>query len=134
LYITSFVEGTLFVFFNIAEVAALPRVVVKAQLPAATAQNEAAFGIAGMLGPGLGTFLYQNLSRGLPYVVDSVSFAVSVVTLFFIRAEFQTERSQASRNLRGEIRQGLAWLWRQPLIRFMAVLTGGINFVHAAAL
>src|SRR5204863_250057 len=37
LYANAFIEGTLFVFFNIAEVAALPRVVSKAQLPAATA-------------------------------------------------------------------------------------------------
>ena len=39
LYAAALIEGTLFVFFNIAEVAAMPRVVPKAQLPAATAQN-----------------------------------------------------------------------------------------------
>jgi MFS family permease len=33
IYIVCFVEGSLFVFFNIAEVAALPRVVPRAQLP-----------------------------------------------------------------------------------------------------
>jgi MFS family permease len=35
LYAAAFVEGSLFVFFNIAEVAALPRVVPAAQLPQA---------------------------------------------------------------------------------------------------
>jgi MFS family permease len=35
LFLVSFIEGTLFVFFNIAEVACLPRVVAKEQLPAA---------------------------------------------------------------------------------------------------
>src|SRR6266700_3059305 len=39
LYLVSTIEGTLFVFFNIAEVACLPNVVAKEQLPAATAQN-----------------------------------------------------------------------------------------------
>ena len=39
LYLVSAIEGTLFVFFNIAEAACLPRVVSKEQLPAATAQN-----------------------------------------------------------------------------------------------
>src|SRR5687767_4847689 len=49
LYVVAFVEGTLFVFFNIAEVAALPRVVPKEQLGDATAQNMSTFGVAGMI-------------------------------------------------------------------------------------
>ena len=50
IYIASVVEGSLFVFFNIAEVAALSRVVTKDRLlPQAAAQNDAAFGVAGVL-------------------------------------------------------------------------------------
>src|SRR6266496_4543766 len=37
LYIVSLIEGTLFVFFSLAEAACLPRVVAKEQIPAATA-------------------------------------------------------------------------------------------------
>src|SRR5438552_3071981 len=48
LYVTSFLEGTLFVFFNIAEAASLPRVVSKAQLPQAAAQNQSTFAVAGI--------------------------------------------------------------------------------------
>src|SRR5437879_10773591 len=40
IYAAAFIEGSFFVFFNIAEVAALPRVVPKDQLPQAAAQNE----------------------------------------------------------------------------------------------
>src|SRR5262249_9827587 len=39
LYLISLLEGALFVFFPLAESAALPRVVAKGQLPAATAQS-----------------------------------------------------------------------------------------------
>src|SRR5579883_560513 len=46
LYVVAFIEGTLFVFFNIAEVACLPRVVTPEQLPDATARNQATFGVA----------------------------------------------------------------------------------------
>src|SRR5262249_8718606 len=77
-YLASLIEGSLFVFFNIAEVAALSRVVVKEQLPAATAQNEAAFGVAAIVGPSFGTFLYQTLGRSAPFIADAVSYAVSV--------------------------------------------------------
>lgn len=32
-----------------------------------------------------------------------------------------------------EIREGVAWLWNQPLIRYMAFLNGGLNLVEAAS-
>lgn len=129
----AFIEGTFFVFFNIAEVAALSRVVEKRQLPQASAQNEAGFISANLTGPPLGAVLYEQVSRAFPFILDSISYAVSVVSLFFIKTEFQGDRSKVEqRHLIVEIREGLSWLWSQPLIRFMAFLTGGLNFVGAA--
>ena len=130
LYLVSLVEGTLFVFFNIAEAACLPRVVPKEQLPAATAQNMATDGITVLLGPSLGGALY-TAGRLLPFVADAVSYVVSVISLFFIKAKFQKERVAARRNLWIEIREGLSWLWHQPLIRFIAILTGGNNLINS---
>jgi predicted MFS family arabinose efflux permease len=130
LYFNALIEGTLFVFFNLAEVACLPRVVAQEQLPAATAQNEATNGISALLSPLLGAALY-SLRQTLPFLSDAVSYVVSVVSLLFIKTEFQAARALARRKLRAEIGEGLAWLWRQPLIRYMAVLTGGLNFVSA---
>ncbi|HEV8192603.1 MAG TPA: MFS transporter, partial [Ktedonobacterales bacterium] len=54
LYTVSAAEGTLFVFFNLAEVASLPRVVPKEQLPAANAQYSATEGTSALVGPALG--------------------------------------------------------------------------------
>jgi MFS family permease len=133
LYVCAFIEGSLFVFFNIAEVAALPRVVTKEQLPAAAGQNEAAFAAAGLIGPPLGGFLYQAIGRAAPLLVDAISYLLSVVSLLFIRTTFQQERTAPQRHLRAEIAEGMAWLWRQPLIRYMAFLTGGLNLVNAAS-
>jgi len=128
----SFIEGSLFVFFNIAEVAALPRVVPRGQLPQASAQNEAGFIAAFLAGPPLGGFLYQSVNKMFPFIADAISYAVSVVSLAFIRTKFQEERkSTEERHLGREIKEGLSWLWRHPLIRFMAFLTGGINFVNS---
>jgi len=131
LYIAAFVEGTFFVFFNIAEVAALPRVVAKEQLPQASAQNEAAFAAAQIVGPSVGTLLYQTLGRAAPFVADAISYVASVVSLRLIRTPFRAAPTAAKSNLRGEIAEGLRWLWRQPLIRYMAFLTGSINLVNA---
>lgn len=130
LYVVSAIEGTLFVFFNIAEVACLPRVVTREQLPAANAQNQATDGITTLLGPSLGGALYAA-SRSLPFLTDAISYTVSFVSLFFIKAKFQKERTVAQRALWIEIREGLAWLWHQRLIRFIAILTGGYNLIFA---
>jgi predicted MFS family arabinose efflux permease len=130
LYVVAFIEGTLFVFFNIAEVACLPRVVTPEQLPDATARNQATFSVSFTVGQALGGALF-GLGRVIPFLTDAVSYAVSVFTLRAIRTEFQGERKPATRKLRVEIMEGMSWLWHQPLIRFIAVLTAGVNFVYA---
>jgi predicted MFS family arabinose efflux permease len=130
LFIVSAIEGTLFVFFNIAEAACLPRVVPKSQLPDATAQNMATDGITVLIGPPLGGALYL-IGNVLPFLADAISYVVSVFSLFFIKTNFQEKRTVAARKLWVEIVEGLSWLWHQPLIRFMAILTGGNNLVNA---
>jgi MFS family permease len=130
LYLVALVEGSLYVFFNLAEVACLPRVVPAEQLPAATAANMATEATAAVAGPSLSGVLY-SLSAMLPFVADAASYSVSVFSLFFIKTRFQGERIVGERRLGAEIREGLAWLWRQPLIRYIAFLTGGWNFASA---
>jgi predicted MFS family arabinose efflux permease len=128
IYGVSLIEGTLFVFFNLAEVACLPRVVTKEQLPAASAQHEVSFGITALIGPSLGGALY-SVARMLPFLGDAISYAASVGSLFLIRTKFQQERVATRQSIWVDIREGLVWLWKQPLIRFMAILTGGYNLI-----
>jgi predicted MFS family arabinose efflux permease len=124
-------EGGLFVFFQLSESAALPAVVPKEQLPQAIAQNQARMQGAGLVGSPLGGALY-GLSRLLPFAVDAVSYAVSFVSLLFVRTPFQGERRPAERNLRREVSKGLVWLWRQRFLRSVTALVAGTNFVHQA--
>jgi len=126
LYIVSLVEGTLFTFFNLAETACLPRVVSKEQLSTAVAQSMVIDSTSGLLGPSLGGALY-SIGRAIPFLTDAISYAASVLSLFFIKTKFQEERNPAPIRLWADIREGLSWLWHQPLIRFIALLTGGIT-------
>jgi predicted MFS family arabinose efflux permease len=119
IYLVSLIEGTLFVFFNIAEVACLPHVVPKEQLPAATAQNIVTNSTSSLLGPPIGGLLY-SFGRALPFLVDSISYLISVVALLFIKTNFQERRQVSSRKLWIEIQEGFKWLWHQPLIIFIA--------------
>lgn len=124
LYVVVLIEGTLNVFFDLAETAALPRVVGKEQLPAAMSQNGATSSACSLLGQPFGGLLYQ-LGHTIPFLVDAVSYVASVISLFFITTELQGERDTVMPDLRREIAEGLSWLWRQPLIRFMAFLSAG---------
>lgn len=130
IYTVALIEGTAFAFFNLCEISALPRVVPDDQLAAATAQYNASYGTALFVGPPIAGLLFA-VRRTLPFAADAVSYAVSVVSLFFIRTSFEGERTAPRRAMRDEISEGIVWLWRNPLLRFMAFLTGGINLVDA---
>jgi predicted MFS family arabinose efflux permease len=125
--VVSFVEGTFALVFGLAETSALPQVVAREQLPTAIAQQQAQYAVGALIGPPLGGALY-GLGRMLPFVVDAVSYTVSACSLRFVRATFPGQDATARRSLRAEIAEGLGWLWRQPLVRYMAFLTGGLNF------
>ncbi len=125
LYIVSLVEGTLFTFFNLAETACLPHVVAKEQLPAAAAQHMVIDSASGLIGPSIGGAFY-SIGRAIPFLTDAISYGVSVLSLFFIKVKFQEEREHTTIRLWADIKEGVSWLWHQPLIRFIALLTGGM--------
>ena len=125
LCIVTVIEGTLFVFFNQAESNFLVRVVTKEQLGAAVAQNEAVYGISGLIGPSLGGLLY-GLGRGVPFLTDAVSYSLSVIALLTLKTDVRPapRETEAAPHLGLEIAEGLRWLYAHQVIRFVAVLTG----------
>lgn len=125
LCLVALAEGTLMTFFSLAEIACLPRVVAKEQLPAATAQNQAIDSTSWTLGPFLGGLLY-GLGHAVPFLLDAISYACSVLGIFLMRAKFQSERTEAPRKIWHEIGEGVIWLWREPLLRFLAILGCGL--------
>jgi tetratricopeptide (TPR) repeat protein/MFS family permease len=131
LYVAALVEGSLYVFFNIAETSCLPNVVPKEQLTTALAQDRVANGAASLLGPSLGGTLY-SFHQLFPFLVDAISYTISVISLLFVRTSFQREkRIVAQRKISTEIAEGLHWLWRQPLIRFITFSGVVVNFLYA---
>ncbi len=137
LYIVAFIEGTGYVFFSIAQIAALPQVVESAHLPRAYAFDNITEYVGTLFGPSLGAFiiaLASQIATGavLAYVADSISYLVSVISLLFIRVSFQMERAAEKRRaLYKEIAEGLRFLWQQRLLRIMALLTTVVNFLQS---
>lgn len=131
LYIVAFVEGTLFIFFSLAETACLPQVVEKAQIPEATARQFVTESASGVIGPSLFGVLMGLGGAALPFLTDAVSYALSIVSLLLIRRSLQERRAPAPLRLRAEIAEGIAWLWGHPLIRYLALLVGGLHLASS---
>ena len=85
--VVAFVEGSLFVLFDLTEGATLPQLVSEEQAPAAIAQKQAKTQGADVVGQPLGGVLF-SAARLLPFLVDAVSYRVSFVALLFIRRPF----------------------------------------------
>lgn len=131
LYIVAMLEGVFHVFVNIAGTAALPRVVPPGQLPAATAQNQAGYGASAVAGPALGAALYQGVHRAAPFMLDALCHGWAWWSLWRLRTPMAPVSRQTPRPLRTEVAEGLRWLWRERLVRDMALITSVINAVQA---
>jgi MFS family permease len=129
--IAAFVEGSAFVFFNIAEVGALRSVVPPQQLPSAAAAEQARLSAVTLAGPPLGGALF-GFGRSLPFLADAVSYAFSIVSLLWMRTPFQEQRERDTAPLRMQIKEGIAWLWQQKYLRTSALIFAGDNFVFQA--
>jgi MFS family permease len=131
LMVVGFIEGSLFIFFQLAENAALPHVVPRAQLPTALASNQARELGADLAGGPIGGLLFA-VGAALPFVFDTVSYAVSFAALLFIRPRLQGDRKKGTtRGLLVEVAEGVRWMVRQRLLRTLVLLVGVINFAVA---
>jgi MFS family permease len=141
--VAGFAEGAASVFFGVAQRAALPMLVHPSQRSVAVSQNEARQNAAQLAGPALGGALF-GLSWAAPFAADALSYLASLVTLPFIKAPMQAAvpapsavpavaavaavaAPAASRKLRAELGEGLAFTWRQPFLRYSAFFAASVN-------
>jgi MFS family permease len=129
--VVAFVEGTLFVFFNIAELGALRSVVAARQLPQAAAAEQARWSTVTLVAPPLGGALF-GLGRALPFVANGLSYVFSLATLLAIRTPFQEERERDATPVRAQLAEGLRWLWGHRFFRDSALLFSLTNLVYEA--
>jgi hypothetical protein len=72
-----------------------------------------------------------QVSRGLPFVVDALSFLGSAICLSFVRSRFRGEpgdEQEAPRgSLRAEMATGIRWLWNHGALRLITVTAAGLR-------
>jgi MFS family permease len=122
--------GMLSLAYDAAHQSFLPRLVPTTQLVDANARLQQTDSTAQMVGPALAGALVQAVGAATAVLVDALSFLFSGLLLARVRVDEPVERP-ASRNLRREMREGLAWVYRDPVLAAMA-LTGHVWFFFNA--
>src|SRR3954454_2283599 len=134
LVVVGFLGGVADSFFAPAASAAIRSVVPAVQLPLAYTRLAAREHAADLVGPPLGGALF-SLSRGLPFLVDAITYACSAVSLIWVRHPLPAPASEGTRtSMRVDVTEGLRFVWRHAVTR--AILTWGaaVNFSVALAL
>ena len=131
IYLVVTLAGVLGTMFSVANSAALPNVVTREQLPDALGQSQGAFSAVRTLGSLLGGTLY-TIGSVFPFLVNAISFGASVLSLSFIRGNFQSSEKSERLPLRQTITEGFSWLWKQPLLRFLTIINGADSLRYGA--
>jgi MFS family permease len=128
LFVVAAVTGLSAVFFDVASQSFIPVLLPKEQIGSGNSALETSGSVAGVAGPSLVGFLLGILKAPLLILFDAISFAVSAISLAFIRDTEVKTPVEARRPLRVEIAEGLRFVGSQPAIRTIALTTGTGNF------
>ncbi len=131
LYVAVVIAGILGTIFNVANASMLPNVVTQDQLGAALSQSQAAYSSIRVVGSLIGGLLY-TIGKVIPFLVNAISFGVSVLSLGFMRGNFQSSQEGSNVPLHKTIAEGFSWLWKQPLLRFLIIVNGADSLRYGA--
>jgi hypothetical protein len=111
--VVAFVDTSAAVVFRAGNSGAFKAVVPQTQLADAASVSMGRGSVVRLTGPPAGGVLF-GLGRGLPFLVDAISYAFSTVSLLLMRTRFQEKREPGARP---RFREGAIYFWRIPFLR-----------------
>jgi MFS family permease len=129
LLVVALIGGGAGVFFKTAYRALLPAVVSPADLLEGNAKLQGSEQVANVAGPGAAGLIAQAVGAVFGVLADAASFAVSAFCLTRLRVAEPAPATPDRRDLRGEITEGLAIVFRDPLLRVTTIYGGLSNFL-----
>jgi MFS family permease len=139
IYAVAFVQATLGILFEAGEFAAIPSLVPDDELVTANGRVTATNSAGQVFGPVLAGALVALMAVPDLLFVDAGTFVVSALALASIRRSFNADGSNgerdpdrsALRSLPGDVREGLRFVWNEPVLRYVSIMMALINFVGA---
>ena len=117
------------VVFGAAGAGAIKAIVPQAQLADASSVSMTRGSVIRLGAPPIGGAIFQ-LSRGLPFIADALSYTFSLVSLLLIRTPFQEKREPGART---PFREGLSYFWSIPFLRVTIGMIAASNIVAVGA-
>jgi MFS family permease len=135
LFVVALFGGLLRVFFDVAYQSYLPALVARDQLVQGNSTLMATEATAQVAGPGVGGALVGAIGAAATMTIDAVSYLVSFVSLALIRRpEPPVEVPEGGHlPLRQAVREGLAFVIRQPMLLRIAGCTAISNLSSGIA-
>jgi MFS family permease len=128
LYAVGFTVGVGTVFFDLAYMSYLPRLVARANLVEGNAKLETSRSAAQVGGPGLGGLLVSALTAPVAIAVDAVSYLASAFLMGRIRTDEGIPPREERRSIRAELGEGLGYVFRHPYQRGIVGAVAISNF------
>jgi Transmembrane secretion effector len=127
--LVAFVDTGAAVLYRAGSSGAMKAVVPQPQLADASSVTMARMSTVRLVAPPIGGALF-GLSRGFPFLIDSLSYFFSTAGLLLMRTPFQEERVPGTR---APFREGLAYFWSIPFLRTTVGMIAASNVVAVGA-
>lgn len=127
LIVIELIMGLATVFFDVAYQSFVPVILPPEQIAAGNSALETTNQTAGIAGPGIVGFLVDLIKAPALTIIDSISYGVSAFTLGMIKDTETPKPKEDRRPLHVEIREGLSFVVRHPLIRRISLTTSTNN-------
>jgi MFS family permease len=130
IYVVAFVVGSLTVLFDVAYQSYLPSLVESDGLADGNGKLELSRSAAQIGGPGMAGFLVGLLTAAYAIAADAASFLGSAFLLFAIRGRKESHDAQrrTRSSFRVEVRSGMRYVVRHPLMRPLLIQIALLNF------
>ncbi len=130
-YLAGFVNSTLGIAFNTAEFASIPHLVDRRNLVSANGRIQASYSVSTVAGPLIAGMFLAIASPETVLLFDSVTFVVSIVSLKFIQRSLNPAAREVGKpvTLRGDVVEGLRYVWRHPVLRSISIMMALVNFI-----
>ncbi|MCZ7535913.1 MAG: MFS transporter [Acidimicrobiia bacterium] len=134
LYVVFFALGVSETLFDTAALSLMPSIVAPENLATANGRLQSGEVVANhLVGPPFGGLLFAAAAAA-PFAVEAASFALAALLVWRIRAApslpMESTTPPPRRSLRADIAEGLSYLFRNPLLRVIAVVLGVWNLLE----
>lgn len=138
IYGVGFLHSTLTICFEAGQFAAIPNLVSRNDLVTANGRIQASYSGASIVGPVLAGALVAFLPLATLMTLDALSFLISAVTLALVTISFNAATDEQGEHQRKhilqDVREGLAYVLRHPVLRNISLMMALVNFISVTAM